>query len=136
LIRAVGDKFAKTTNILSNALGITYDMAYSEEDYPDADVRDALRTNWTTDVIRVRREFPDSTSNEKTQHFCNIHSQRNDHNWRLIDALRGRRPVIHESIRPDNNPYDKRYYQENLENVRNKPWMPGVPEHRYIVGYI
>lgn len=129
----------KTTNTLNSALQVSMWVAYpanSKLSEEDQEFYGRKRQEWIDDAEWVRRHHPHATNYEKDMLFIGRHRRGNGSNLELLEALRNRRHIVHRSVRPDDAPYDRKYYLDNFEKCTKIKWQPGYPDHIYDVGYI
>ena len=53
-----------------------------------------------------------------------------------LKLLARRRKIVHRAVRPCDEAYDKRYFNQNLDAYKSKVWQPGHVDHEIHIGKI
>lgn len=114
-------------------------MLYPQAESADNQAKvDEMRAAWEEDVHSVRAEpdYDGLTNHERNLRFISIHWRRQGVNEESLKLLAKRRKIVHRAVRPCEQPYDKRYFTQNLDAYQNKVWQPGHVDHEIHVGKI
>lgn len=97
-----------------------------------------MRAAWEEDIqiVRAEPDYDGLTNHQRNLRFISIHWKRGGVNEEHLKLLARRRKIVHRAVRPCDEPYDKRYFNQNLDAYQNKVWQPGHVDHEIHVGKI